>query len=266
MMVKKKGGIYPRITVEKLWKLPKPSDFKQPGAKLLNNGILKPVQQWSLLQFHTCRAAAVQPFREHSEQNPCSTTGIYNFTGHKWIQTSLRPSTQRAHKAKLIRKAALIPLYMLGTFQPSGSFYNPNSTKKSWNLSFALIGWQHQVPYSSVRAEAGSFQPLRAVTSPTLLTFMVVVLNSDDSALGCSCIFKYCLLIQGLYSEGINHTDVDLFCMNKWKLFATMNCNMQDNASGTGNGCDLLDHYENCPHELPGTCTYGSSTTEPSQP
>lgn len=30
-----------------------------------------------------------------------------------------------------------------------------------------------------------------------------------------------------------------------------MNSNMQDNASGTGNGCDLLDCYENCPHELP---------------
>lgn len=25
---KKKGGIYPRVTVEKLWKLPKPSDFR----------------------------------------------------------------------------------------------------------------------------------------------------------------------------------------------------------------------------------------------
>lgn len=116
------------------------------------------------------------------------------------------------------------------------------------------MGWQHQVPYSSVRSEAGSFQPLRAVTSQTLLTFRVVVLNSDDSALGCSGTFKYCLLIQGLYSEGINHTDVDLFCINKWKLFATMNCNMQDNGNGTGNGCDFLDHYENCPHELPGTC------------
>lgn len=44
-----------------------------------------------------------------------------------------------------------------------------------------------------------------------------------------------------------------------------MSCNMQDNASGIGNGCDLLHHYENCPHELPGTCTYSSSTTEPSQ-
>lgn len=36
MMEKKKGGIYPRVTVEKLRKLPKPSDFKQPGAKLLD--------------------------------------------------------------------------------------------------------------------------------------------------------------------------------------------------------------------------------------
>lgn len=44
-----------------------------------------------------------------------------------------------------------------------------------------------------------------------------------------------------------------------------MNCNMQANASGTGNSYDLLDHYENCPFELPGTCTYGLSTTEPSQ-
>lgn len=36
MVEKKKEGMYPRVTVEKLWKRPKPSDFKQPGAKLLN--------------------------------------------------------------------------------------------------------------------------------------------------------------------------------------------------------------------------------------
>lgn len=125
-----------------------------------------------VLQFHTCRAAAVQPFREHSEQNSCSTAGIYNFTGHKWIQTSLRPSTQRAHKAKLIRKAVLITPYILGTFQPSVPLYNPSSTKKTWNLSSALRGWQHHVSYFSDRPEAGSFQPLRAVTSQTLLAHL----------------------------------------------------------------------------------------------
>lgn len=65
MMEKKKGGIYPRVTVEKLRKLPKPSDFKQPEPSFWTHGILKPAQQWSLLQFHTCGAAAVQPFREH---------------------------------------------------------------------------------------------------------------------------------------------------------------------------------------------------------
>lgn len=262
-MEKKKEGTDPRITAEELWKLPKPSDFKQPGAKLLDSWILKPSQQRSLLQFHTCRAAAVQPFREHSEQNSCSTAGVYSFTGHKWIQTSLRPSTQRAHKAKLIRKAALITPYILGTFQPSVPLYNPSSTKKKLKSLFCFNGMT--ASGLILLCQVRSFQPLRAVTSQTLLTFMVVVLNSDDSALGCSCTFKYCLLIQGLYSEGINHTDVDFFCINKWKLFTTMNCNMQDNASGRGNGCDLLDHFENCPHELPGTCAYGSSTTEPSQ-
>lgn len=76
MVEKKKGGIYLRVTVENLQKLPKPSDFKQPGAKLLD------AQQWSLLQFHTCRAAAVQPFREHCAE-PLQHSRNYNFTGHK---------------------------------------------------------------------------------------------------------------------------------------------------------------------------------------
>lgn len=49
------------------------------------------------------------------------------------------------------------------------------------------------------------------------------------------------------------------------KIIYNNDFNMQDNASGRGNGRDLLDHFENCPHELPGTCAYGSSTTEPSQ-
>lgn len=92
-----------------------------------------------------------------------------------WAQMnpdSLRPSTQRAHKAKSIRKAALITPYILGTFQPSVPLYNPSSTKKSWNLSSALRGWQHQVSYFSDRSEAGSFQPLRAVTSQTLLAHL----------------------------------------------------------------------------------------------
>lgn len=73
--------------------------------------------------------------------------------------------------------------------------------------------------------EAASIKPwgyaLYTLTPYTLLTFMVMVLNSDDSAFGCSCIFKYCLLIQGLYSERINHADEDLLCRNRMTLFAT---------------------------------------------
>lgn len=79
----------------------------------------------------------------------------------------------------------------------------------------------------------------------TQLTFMVMVLNSDDSALGASCVFKYRLLIQRLYSEGINHTDEDFFWRNGMKWFATWIWSTQGNASGTGSPCDLLEPLSN---------------------
>lgn len=101
----------------------------------------------------------------------------------------------------------------------------------------------------------------------TQLTFMVMVLNSDDSALGRSGIFKYCLLIQRLYSEGINHTDEDFFWRNGMKQFATWIWSTQGNARGTGSPCDLSEQLWNKLSMLtPGICTYGLSTTEPRQP